>query len=588
MNRLVCWRIRLRVRGPLLTTSSAPLGFGVDAPFAKNAAGEYYLAGSLVKGRLKEAWVDLEEMTGTKEWNWERWIGKKPPEQDEDWGSTRGLLQFDDFRFDEKGSSKTVDDLILYRVQMDGETGAVAAQQNLMIHTPFKPGGEYWFTGRARAVVSAEEAADLDKRLKQGLCFLQAVGAETSVGFGVVTGVEVEREEAEQGKGWSLTEGDRWGVALQPEGPLCLAGKRIAGNIFESEAEIAGGVVKGAIANLLLSLHGVTGPDVAAIKDGPYAELCQQFEKIRVLHAKAAKRESATRSGAVPLSSVEVNGEVRDVAISDAITQWVAFPIDWKERHADKEFEIARAPVELRVRTQMDRGKRRAKDEALFAYRMLAAKDSEGTEYHWLGGVDFSSVEESRRAAVKQQLAKLLAEHGVPGVGKLKTRCVPDRIAWTPARPTRQGPSDVFVVVLQTPALLCDAGDLGAGLTDARPVYERYWEWASGGALKQERMFASQSLAGGAYLWKHFQGSRVYRPYVLTDAGSTFVLRKTSPTAEDKLAEWERAGLPLAPQVVKAFQLEGKASDWRKCPYIPQNGYGEIVVNDSWHWEKKL
>jgi hypothetical protein len=91
-------------------------------------------------------------------------------------------------------------------------------------------------------------------------------------------------------------------------------------------------------------------------------------------------------------------------------------------------------------------------------------------------------------------------------------------------------------------------------------------------------------------LWKQVSRREEYRPYILTQAGSTFVLKTAAEngtaTPEECLARWQACGLPVAKTVCKEFQMSGDENDWRRCPYVPQNGFGEIAVDQAWHWEK--
>ena len=604
---LNCWAIRLKMRGPLLTTSSAPLGFGIDAPFARNAAGDHYLAGSLVKGRIKEAWQELVDSEAGGSWDWARWMGKEPPQPGaEDWESERGLLQFSDFIFQPDGSGSLDEDLITYRIALDRETHSVRSGQNLMIQSPFVAGSEYWFEGRAWAIVSPAEALLLDRGLHQGLCFTPALGAETSVGFGVIADVEVAREAAwGNGTGWDSANASNWGVAFTPEGPLCLAGKRIAENIFESEPDIAGGVIKGALAALLLRLHSATGADVSTLPgmapQSLYLDLCREFSKLRVLHAKPVLKGGRRRPQALPLSAIKVGKDdqtrLKDAALTAALRpvdgRAPAFQIDWKGDdwgRAKRELALVPPARELRVRTQIETGKRRALDQALFAYRMLAARARDGKggidEYEWLTEFGFDSIDGQKQALVKAQLAALLGRYGLPGVGKLKTRCQASRVAVE--RPVAAKKHEgVFIVTLQTPALLCDVAEIGPGLSDSSEIYANYWQEASQDSfeLDRERFYAAQDLAGGGYLWRQFSAERMYRPYVLTRAGSTFVLKPTGRgNTEERLAIWRRSGLPVARKVREHFGLGGDASDWKHCPYVPENGFGEIAVDPAWQW----
>ena len=612
---LTAWDIRLKMRGPLLTTSSAPLGFGIDAPFARNEAGDYYLAGSLVKGRLKESWREIADTLEIQELDWKRWIGKEAPEAGaEDWDNERGLLQFADFLFQPQGSDALHEDAITYRIQRDAVTHSVRRGQNLMIQTPFAAGGSYWFEGRVWAVATAAEASAIETWMRRGLCAVAGVGAETSVGFGVIEAVEIVPQSSwAKGNGWDRSDGERWTVALAPEGPLCLAGRRLADNIFESETEISGGVIKGALAAFLLRLHGMGGRNVAEVArqfpQGAYSALCAEFSNLRVLHGKPVRKGQYRRAEAIPLSAVKIPTllpdlppDLRDAAFTEEPgpekgRSAPAFQIDWKETgDAETVFGTVRPRFELRVRTQIDTARRRAKDENLFAYRMLAARARTGDggmdEFEWLTQFRFEGVSEERCDAVKSQLAALLQQYGVPGVGKLKTRCVASRVeaqVGSPRISDKGVHSHEWVVTLQTAALLCDVGEAGPGLSDALEVYRGYWRSISGGVLHLKRMYAEQRLAGGGYLWKGLSRTKLYRPYVLTSAGSTFVLEETGSGAAGVIEGLERSGLPIAETVRKQFDLLGTANDWKQCPYLPQNGFGgEILVDLAWHWEAAL
>ena len=190
--------------------------------------------------------------------------------------------------------------------------------------------------------------------------------------------------------------------------------------------------------------------------------------------------------------------------------------------------------------------------------------------------------------------ANLLAEIGIPGVGKLKTRCLASFVSLTPSSSstTKENIRDInrWVVMLQTPALLCDVSAVAPGLSDATVAYKAYWEEASGKKLTLERHFARQTLMGGEFLWNRFSKQSLYSPFVLTNAGAVFVLRvmndEDAGAAAKKLEEWIRDGLPLATTVRKRFGLAGDAGDWKKCPYVPENGYGEIAVDLEWQWKE--
>jgi len=95
----------------------------------------------------------------------------------------------------------------------------------------------------------------------------------------------------------------------------------------------------------------------------------------------------------------------------------------------------------------------------------------------------------------------------------------------------------------------------------------------------------------GGYLAKKLYPlySDCYYPYVLTEAGSVFVLELQSPLADEALNRFVENGLSLPSQIIALFpEEEDHYEHWKNCPYVPENGYGEIIVNLDWHWRNCL
>jgi hypothetical protein len=74
-----------------------------------------------------------------------------------------------------------------------------------------------------------------------------------------------------------------------------------------------------------------------------------------------------------------------------------------------------------------------------------------------------------------------------------------------------------------------------------------------------------------------------YRPYSRVGEGNCFLLSATAANesaAARKLAYHEQSGLP-----VYAFDDRNGAlaevTDWEACPFLPENGFGEISVEDA-------
>ncbi len=117
-------------------------------------------------------------------------------------------------------------------------------------------------------------------------------------------------------------------------------------------------------------------------------------------------------------------------------------------------------------------------------------------------------------------------------------------------------------MTLRTPAVLTDPRtDLSAA-----DAYAAYWGQIIPGARLID-FCARQYLAGGYLAMRRRPWPGVYHPFVVTAAGSVFLL---AGHIGDRLNVLIRTGLPPS-----AFK-EAASLDWRNCPFVPGNGYGEI------------
>ena len=75
----------------------------------------------------------------------------------------------------------------------------------------------------------------------------------------------------------------------------------------------------------------------------------------------------------------------------------------------------------------------------------------------------------------------------------------------------------------------------------------------------------------------------------LTTAGSVFVLRPRPSRETDAcltVREWLATGLPLPAWAEARYARNDQAGDhWTNCPYLPENGYGQVAVNLGVHWD---
>ncbi len=583
--------ITLTVRGPFITQSSAPMDYGIDAALARNKDNLPYVPGTLLTGKLREAWLELEDLTTEKfQPHISDWLGEESLE-------TTVLP---------KPKRLYINDLVLtnteekaeinYRIRLDPKRGTVEKGAYLVTERPFAPGDTITFQGTARFLARDEiESQDLIRHLEIGLKWLSQVGADRTVGFGELIDVNIEPEPLKSVETHKLPASDTYDFIISPESPFCISEHHIAGNnLFNSSNFIPGGVIKGTLANLWTTLFNKKIVDKNL--DSKRQELGEYFDKIKFTHAFPGY--SQIRPTIAPLSLVKAD-DFYDVALCDGAGlingEAPAFAVDWKGKDYAKVDEMFGMPYvkrELRVRTKINSEKRRSDDEQLFAYEMVVP-----TEYiAWYGSLDLSELPEDERTQVIEQLQSLIAQ-GLIGLGKTKTYAEIELLESNSITPCHCSNIDlrdgVWILSLQTSALLCNP-DLLISEKNSHSLHQAYatvFQEMSDNSLEMRRFFATQSMAGGFYLWKRFQEADNYQPYLLTNQGSVFVLQPKDgqeTTAKKFIEKWSKTGLPLPNWAIEKYKRDGKNGDhWSNCSYIPQNGYGEIAVNLSVHWDNK-
>ena len=612
----VSLRITLTLEGPLLTQSSSPSTQGLDAVVCRNHKDEACLPGTLISGKLRQAWEELDNASERQTWfqpRMDEWLGKRT-EYDM---PRRKQLFLSDFVL-ESEQNALEQEAIRHRITIDPERGAIEEQQLVMIENPFISGRQYRFSGDVHFFSpSDEEANSLIRHILAGFKWFSQIGAMRTVGFVRV----VKAELAEPVKGFlpepvraaGLPENNRISLRIEPQYPFCLAGK-LTENQFESEAIISGGALLGSIATTWSHLTGQQVNEVSAINDPARQELKENFNRLRINHAFPGDSGcEGKRPVVAPLSLVRFGKEktLYDVARLNnpcllKIDQQAyppSFAVDWKDDESTlkgypwpylrrPEWGWAKLDTELRVRTAIDRKSLRSADEQLFSYERIIP---DGT--CWYTELDLSGITESKRGAVLAQLRSLLAQ-GIIALGKTKT---PAKITFTEepidsvvavANPEPIN-DDQWIITLQTDTLLGSPEKLNetSGRDELQAMYQQAWAELSGNTLRLEkdRYFARQKLFGGKYRHKMSrkqQDDVPYRPWLLTEAGSVFVLRavdkgiKGITAAQKKITEWLACGLPLSPAVCQCYGIsEDPEQQWRQTPFIPQNGYGEIAVN---------
>lgn len=119
------------------------------------------------------------------------------------------------------------------------------------------------------------------------------------------------------------------------------------------------------------------------------------------------------------------------------------------------------------------------------------------------------------------------------------------------------------IIVLETPALLIIQNPNDPD--DLQQMIKRYFDKQNITLLDH---FVQRELVGGYPVYRNNAG---YQPYSLVQAGSCFLVEAT-PALDDL----RKNGLPVYRETNGQLVEE---TDWQKCVYLPQNGFGEISVS---------
>jgi hypothetical protein len=397
--------------------------------------------------------------------------------------------------------------------------------------------------------------------------------------------------------------------------PLLVGGiKSRRTNYVTSRQELPGGLLKGALTTALNEAHGVSpvtrSLDVRCAADFPdFSALVARFSAIRVTHAWPV-RVGKPRPVSLPLSTVEHNGDLAgDVALSGENppliheNQKTYSPAYFGDAKKLEEYEGLAKPVELFVtRSEIDNASERTAEGQLFTYQFSAPYTLDRSiEYpiEWVCNVDFSAISDpAERADACRQFAVAVEQH-LHRLGKL-ARAVEVTVHEGRAAPALSGSVEsrdgLYLVTLQSDAIIL-APDVARKLPlgeSLQAAYAAYWDELSGGALTLDDFFAHQGFEGG-YRYHRYLGAaermerpNCYRPYYLTLAGSLFRLRVVDEQRASRLMKaWLSGGLPLPQWALEEYGQFGRDT-WENCPFVPENGYGEIVVNLDWHWDHRI
>ncbi|MCB1021294.1 MAG: hypothetical protein H6509_15730 [Bryobacterales bacterium] len=563
----------IKVKGPFLTKSTAAGGLGLDAPAARNPQNknELELPWTLVKGKIREAWTELE----IDKQKIDRWLGEDRRRQEHEAGGEDEKpegVEPRPSRLSSRGfHCKAGETGRRWRVQIDADRGSVGDGMLQELESAAAPGETLEFKGKIEIrAQGAAEADEIRRHVELALLWTPNLGGLRTIGFGRVAAASVTEPEAAHTQKQTLEKrSDRIELLLWPDRPFCFAkAGSPRGNLFESTDFIPGAALKAAVS--------VAMEDRGGSKE--FTNLHEHLDKVRFTHALPCGEEGV-RPCYAPKSVVVAQDQLYDVIDCNGARtiggEAPKFQTDWKS--SDKNLVRAAYPWpkvkrDLRVRTAIDSAQRRADRGRLFALETVVPELGP-----WAGSVDLGLIDESARRGVEDELLQVFREAlGPLGKTQMFAPVEPKASQWQDVEPRADG---TWTLTLQSAAILADP----ERLLEDRDLFKAYRGAIgemSDESLELERFFSEESLAGGYYLHKRFQwhqGTR-YMPYLLTEPGSVFLVKATNGKAAGCVNEWARFGLPTPDWATKRYGRPN-SKPWEWLPYLRENGYGEVAIN---------
>lgn len=586
MLKKITINITLGIKGPILCKAIASSSWGIDATFDRNYKGIPYIDRSHIKGKLKEALREL----GVSKTFIDTWLGKGD--------SDGGMLIISDFYCSDSPSYVRFDNK-LTRTKKDRDRGVVDDTALIYMENAFPlRDAPYKWEGCIEFITDDSSIDQIYKEIVAGLKWITAVGAEKVIGFGKIVSVEATlvREDLNLPNPSLLpaNPASEWfTITIEAEEPLLIGGVQRAANYRESESIIPGGMIKGALAETLNMLCGVNNPVSTSINDQNtkvskhYPLLSKHFSDIRFTHAFPTTGDK--RPVVIPYSTVAEGASFYDVALEEGVqlinNKAPFFQTDWKDYPDD--FGWAMPRYVAKTRTAIDEHSRRAEDSMMFTYQYVCPVDSSDNKIIWRGLIHLPKEE---RASLHAELLDAIPR--INRIGKRRSRVkvsiTPGKCEHAQIENDAMTTDNIVIVSLQSDALMVNPDDMLKGRQTAEILHElycKYWKETSGNSMEMVRFFAHQKMLGGYLVKKH---GGTYYPFYLTGAGSVFVLKMSNTdNAKAKIEEWKTKGLPVPEWAKTKYNKSGKEL-WETCPFVPENGYGEVMVNLKWHFDRRI
>lgn len=572
------WSLSLSLRSPFVIGGEETADSRIDARTLMDEGGRAILPGTAVKGLLRDALKSLTE------------AGYSGPSADDLFGVPSPAGSSDtphraNLHFGDLIAAQSYEATVISRIRIDGISQTVAEGALFMAELAAPPGTVVTLTG----LIHFHGMDDQAELVRQAICdactCLDSIGQWRHIGFGQVvdwalndceslpSGAPIIGGEEE----FDTTDSDVYAL-VEFTGPFLVAANKLDSNAFSGSVIIPGGVLKGALAdeigsdvsisNALSSLTFNHGFPVH-FDESRSAELVPPRVFPRSLaFVKIAEKQLLTDLMRVPRDH-ELAGQNGAIAA-------ISFRPDWKE--AEENF--ARSAIggnapnparQRRTRAQIDEKTGNAVDRMLFSQEAVCPWTDESIPRPlvWAFRVSGSDTD-------LQLLCERLGRRAFT-IGKLKT--IAHIAGWQliplPQWPCQEADNRITAVItLTSDALISPFAKILKFDGNIADVYAAYFG-QFGCDIQIDNFFASQRFVTGYQAVRFPVDTKHYCPWVVTEAGSTFLLSAPSDGVskfKELLAEWSRFG--LAPD----YESRGNPA-WQEVPFPRENGYGAVIVS---------
>jgi len=601
-------KLDLVVIGPVLSKGSEPGDPGLDAVALRAPDGSLVFNGKHIHGRCRHAAIELDRLASRKslhDWAIKAFgpegIDEEAKRGDGEWKPERARLSFEELHC--VTSIARPFDARDYRLEKDEKTEAGNDRMLAVFERAGEHGAQLEFSGLVRVVCESENELEMYRdNLLRALRWLTNIGGEAGIGYGTIQKTSLQPCKTPAGVEGPPLEGvipDSINLCLSFAEPFCLAEQQLDENIFRCLDWVPGNALAGAIQRAMDDV-------MLGAPDEEFPTLRNHFNRIRFRHAFPIQPNAKERPIPTPASWVYIKSEktegvpCKEVLYDVALIREPAlfrldgkdndylpnFAPDWKggEKLAAKATGWGDVEKELRTYTEIEAETGVAKDKRLYAYELARPENTQ-----WLGAMDMmAEIPADERSTLIEELRALLNQAPLL-LGKTDARVSlslsPNPTKDAPKPQPQDGRTDQWIVTLATQALLLDSTDLaGASQDSLKMAYEDAWNEIGNGLLTLEHYFTQETLIGSNYLHHRYRNAALpYYPYLVTEAGSVFVLSSNpgkQKEVQDLFLQLLRTGLSLNAWAIDKFKRDNKPGNyWSNCPFIPQNGFGEIVVN---------